>query len=100
MSGAGRKGYWGQNPENRAGWAQFLLMHGGAGNFCVGDVWLRWGKVGLGRCVAAIEWHRQEGVPGKMQWLCKCVGCGSAVIDPPPPPILVIATKWFWLAAN
>ena len=61
-------------------------MHGGGGNFCVGDVWLRWGKVGLGRCVAAIEWRRQEGVLGKMQWLWECVGCGSVAIDPPPPP--------------
>ena len=60
-------------------------MHCGGGNFCVGDVWLRWGKEGLGRCVAAIEWCRQEGVPGKMQWLCGCVGCGSVAIDPPPP---------------
>ena len=38
LSSAGGKGYWGQNPENRAGWAQFLLMHGGGGKFCVGDV--------------------------------------------------------------
>ena len=81
LSGAGRKGYWGQIPENRAGWAQFLLMHCGGGNFCVGDVWLRWGKEGLGRCVATIEWCRQEGVLGKKQWLCKCVGCGSVAID-------------------
>ena len=67
LSGMGGKGYWEQNPENRAGWAQFLLMHGGGGNFCVGDVWLRWGKVGLGRCVAAIEWRRGY-------WE-KCNGC-------------------------
>ena len=49
LSGMDGTVYWGQNPKNRAGWAQFLLMHGGGGKLCVGDVWLRWGKVVYGR---------------------------------------------------
>ena len=68
LSSVGGKGYWGQNPENRAGWAQFLLMHGGGGNFCVRDVWLRWGKV----------WLQLSGTGGRGYW-GKCNGCANVL---------------------
>ena len=55
-------------------------MHGGGGNFCVGDVWLRWGKVGLGRCVAAIEWRRREGGTGENA--------------------MAVGMCWLWLSSN
>ena len=50
--------------ENRAMWAQFSLMHGGGGCFCIGGMLFGWDKVRLSGWMAAIEWHKQKRVLG------------------------------------
>ena len=52
------------NPENRAMWARFSLMHDGGGCFCIGGMLFGWDKVRLSGWMAAIERCGQERVLG------------------------------------
>ena len=73
LSDVGERGYWGENPENRAMWAWFSLMHDGGGCFCIGGMLFGWDKVRLSGWMAAIEQCGQERVLGtksrKLSWM-------------------------------
>jgi len=45
LSGAGGRGYWGQNPENRVVWAQLSLTYGGGGCFGAGGDLFCWENI-------------------------------------------------------
>jgi hypothetical protein len=62
LSDVGERGYWGQNPENRAMWAWFSLMHDGGGCFCIGGMLFGWDKVRLS------GWLQLSGVGRKGYW--------------------------------